>query len=60
MTTLHMLRKKVQCPPFISDVKNPYLHNTFMFLNMLQFSIENHSTKTATSDLNSNLKIVFG
>lgn len=59
MATLHMLRKKSAMSTFISDIKTPYLYNTFMFLNMVQFSIENHSIKTATSDLNSNLKI-FG
>ena len=57
IVTLHIFKKKVQCPPFISDVKNPYLHNTFRFLNMLQFPIENHSIEIAISDLNSNFKI---
>lgn len=43
-------KKKVQCSHFIYDVKKPYLHNTFKFLNMLQLFVENHSIKTETSD----------
>lgn len=33
----------MQCLHFIFDIKKPYLHNTFIFLSMLQLSVENHS-----------------
>lgn len=56
--TLCWVQKEKSTVHFISDVKKPYLHNTFMFVGMLQLSIENHSIKTATCDLDSIFEVL--
>lgn len=56
--TLCWVPKKKSTVCFIFDVKKPYLHNTSIFVDMLQLSVENHSIKTATWDLHSIFKVL--
>ena len=50
-------RKKVQCLHFIFDIK-PYLHNTFIFLNVTALCRKPFHHKIATCDPDSIFKIL--